>query len=167
MIGLTATLTRQSYAGNSVNTSFERSVDMGKKMALLVTFVLNCIACGVAGVKTEQWDIFELTLKGPADGNPFVDVQLGAEFKQDEEVFRPQGFYDGDGIYKIRFMPNATDKWTYVTKSNCPALDGRKGSFTCTPATGKNHGPVRVHDTFKLAYADGTPYFSVGTTCYA
>ena len=29
------------------------------------------------------------------------------------------------------------------------------------------HGPVRVRNTHHFAYADGTPYFPFGTTCYA
>ncbi|MHC4147823.1 MAG: DUF5060 domain-containing protein, partial [Planctomycetota bacterium] len=64
-------------------------------------------------------------------------------------------------------MPNRTGRWTYTTKSNRKELNGRKGSFTCTKASPGNHGPVRVHESYKLAYADGTPHFSVGTTCYA
>ena len=29
---------------------------------------------------TEQWGIFELALQGDAEGNPFVEVELTAEF---------------------------------------------------------------------------------------
>jgi len=29
------------------------------------------------------------------------------------------------------------------------------------------HGPVRVANTYHFAYADGTPYRQIGTTCYA
>ena len=28
------------------------------------------------------------------------------------------------------------------------------------------HGPVRVANTYHMAYEDGTPYYSIGTTCY-
>ena len=125
------------------------------------------LAGSVAGVEIEQWDIFEVILEGPAGGNPFVDVQLSAEFRQDGKVFKPHGFYDGKGTYKVRFMPNATGEWTYVTKSNRRELEGKKGSFTCIKAGEDNHGPVVVDGKFRLAYADGTPHFSVGTTCYA
>jgi hypothetical protein len=47
------------------------------------------------------------------------------------------------------------------------ALDGAEGSFTlrCAPRPG-NHGPVRVANTYHFAYADGTPYKQIGTTCY-
>jgi len=119
------------------------------------------------GTEVECWDVFEVSLKGPSSDNPFVDVDLSARFTQGDKIFTPEGFYDGDGVYKIRFMPSSPGLWTYVTESNCKELDDKRGTFTCTEAGPDNHGPVRVHDTFRLAYADGTPHFSVGTTCYA
>jgi len=140
---------------------------MRRRIMLIMAVMLFGWAGNVTGVETEQWDIFELTLKGSSDGNPFVDVKLSGEFAQGDKIFKPEGFYDGNGIYKVRFMPNAPGKWTYVTKSNRSELNGKKGSFICTKAKPGNHGPVRVHNTFQLAYEDGTPHFSVGTTCYA
>jgi len=115
----------------------------------------------------ERWGIFELPLKGPSGGNPFVDVKLSAEFKQNSRVLEPEGFYDGNGLYRIRFMPDELGEWTYATKSNCKELDGKRGKFVCVRPSAGNHGPVGVHKTWHFAYADGTPYFQVGTTCYA
>lgn len=115
----------------------------------------------------EQWGVYEIVLNGPADGNPFTDVSLSAEFRQGGTTVTPEGFYDGNGVYKIRFMPDAQGIWTYTTRSNAAALDGKTSSFECTAPSAGNHGPVRVADTFRFAYADGTPHFSVGTTCYA
>lgn len=141
---------------------------------------LAALVLGIAGVPmatvlagqapgrtVEQWGIFEVSLTGPSDGNPFVDVTLQGEFRRGTRVFAPAGFYDGDGTYRIRFMPDEPGPWTYRTKSNVKALDGVEGRFVCVQAGPGNHGPVRVHDHFQLAYADGTPHFSVGTTCYA
>ncbi len=78
-----------------------------------------------------------------------------------------EGFYDGDGIYRIRFMPDEPGKWTYITKSNIKELDSKKGNFTCIVHTSGNHGPVKVRNTYDFGYADGTPFYPVGTTCYA
>jgi len=117
--------------------------------------------------KVERWGVFEIALKGPKNGNPFVGLKLSAEFKHNSRVLEPDGFYDGDGIYRIRFMPDELGAWTYVTKSNKSELDGKTGKFTCVePSTG-NHGPVCVYNTFYLRYADGTRYHQFGTTCYA
>jgi len=117
--------------------------------------------------RVERWGIFELKLSGPSAPNPFVEVKLGAEFIHKGRVFEPEGFYDGDGVYRIRFMPDALGEWTYRTKSNRRELDGKKGKFTCVQPSPDNHGPVRVHKTWHFAFADDTPYFQVGTTCYA
>ena len=110
--------------------------------------------------------IFELALPGPTDGNPFTDVEFSAQFKYQNRIVEPDGFYDGDGIYRVRLMPDVSGEWRYTTHSNRQELDGHSGSFTCVEPSAGNHGPVRVHDTFHLAYADGTPHLSVGTTCY-
>lgn len=115
----------------------------------------------------EQWEVFEVALPGPADGNPFLDVTFSARFTSGQDVVAVPGFYDGGGTYRVRFSPPARGRWTYLTRSNRPELDGKGGSVEATAPTGTNHGPVRVHKTFHLAYADGTPYFQVGTTCYA
>ena len=139
---------------------------------LSLSFVMLCVGPaagrGAPGdSRIECWDIFELSFEGPSSGNPFVDVDLTARFEQGGRVFTPEGFYDGNGVYRLRFMPDSPGRWTYVTESSCSELDGKRGAFTCVEAGPGNHGPVRVHDTFRLAYADGTPHFSVGTTCYA
>jgi hypothetical protein len=113
--------------------------------------------------------MFELSLEGPAGGNPFLDVQIGAEFRLGNKMVRPTGFYDGGGVYKVRFMPEEEGVWQYSTISNLPELAGRKGSFICTAPSKGNHGPVRVDrkNPHKLSYTDGTPHLSIGTTCYA
>ncbi|MCW1925341.1 DUF5060 domain-containing protein [Luteolibacter arcticus] len=115
----------------------------------------------------ERWDVLELTLSGPSSGNPFVEVQLSARFTKGEETITVPGFYDGGGVYRVRFSPPDPGRWTYTTRSNQAELSGKDGSFEATAATGDNHGPVRIRETFHLAYADGTPFFQVGTTCYA
>jgi hypothetical protein len=115
----------------------------------------------------EQWGLFELSLEGPSEGNPFTDTQLSARFRYKNRVLEPDGFYDGNGVYKVRFMPDVAGDWHFETRSNIAALDGHSGTFTCIAPGPNNHGPVQVHDTYHFAYADGTPHISVGTTCYA
>jgi hypothetical protein len=117
-------------------------------------------------VNIEKWDYFELALKGPETGNPFLEVKFEADFAQNGRRVRVAGFYDGGGIYKLRFMPDQEGEWRYVTHSNLPALNGQSGAIVCTPATAGNHGPVRVANQFHFAYADGSAYIPVGTTCY-
>jgi hypothetical protein len=118
-------------------------------------------------VQPEQWGILEVELKGPSTGNPFVDVEFAATFKNGSDVKKVTGFYDGDGTYRVRFMPDKTGEWQYTTHSNIDELDGKSGTIEVAPPSKGNHGPVKVHNTFHFAYADGTPYRQLGTTCYA
>ncbi len=121
----------------------------------------------MAQQSTERWGIFELTLKGPSEGNPFLEVNLSATFKQGGNVVEVAGFYDGNGNYLIRFMPNTEGEWHYETVSNAAELSGQTGSLVCTPAQASNHGPVKISNTFHFAHEDGSSYYPFGTTCYA
>lgn len=114
-----------------------------------------------------RWGVFEAELHGPAHGNPFIDVELWAELTHGERMVRVPGFYDGDGVYRIRFMPDQEGRWELQTTSNARSLDGIAAVFSCTPARDGAHGPVRVHDTFHFRHADGTRYLPIGTTLYA
>jgi hypothetical protein len=116
----------------------------------------------------EQWDFAEWSFDGPREGNPFVDVWFGATFSHESgKSIDVHGFYDGEGVYRIRFMPTLTGRWIFATSSNVDALSGRSGSLNAVPPTGTNRGPVRVANTWHFAYADGTPFRQIGTTAYA
>lgn len=118
-------------------------------------------------VRVEQWGIFELALHGDSAGNPYLDVTFTAQLSYKHRSIEVDGFYDGAGIYRLRFMPDEQGIWRYSTRSNLAALNGVEGKFTCDPPGPNNHGPVGVANTYHFAYADGTPYKQIGTTCYA
>lgn len=136
-------------------------------LSLLIALTLLGSAPPARAADVEQWGLFEITLKGPADGNPFVDVQLSATFTQRQTKLTAAGFYDGDGSYRVRFMPPTQGEWTYTTTSNRPELNAKAGKLTVGAPSPGNRGPVKVRNTYHFAHADGTPYFPVGTTCYA
>jgi hypothetical protein len=115
----------------------------------------------------EKWGVFEAAFVGPAHGNPFVDVTLDVEFARNNRKLIAPGFYDGDGVYRARLMPDTEGEWTYTTRSNALALNGLSGSFRCGPPGEGGHGPVQVRNKHHFAHADGKPYFPFGTTCYA
>jgi hypothetical protein len=136
----------------------------GLWVIIALGWLMGLAAC--AGQTVEQWGIFEVALNGPSSGNPFVDVKFSARFMQGTNSFEVNGFYDGNGTYRVRFMPPAAGVWTYQSESNVRMLNGKKGEFTATKPSVDNHGPVRVANTYHFAYADGTPYKELGTTCY-
>jgi hypothetical protein len=125
------------------------------------------VSRGQEGRPVDRWGIFELALPGPSTGNPFVEVEFSARFTQGNQSVDVPGFYDGEGTYRVRFMPGLEGEWRYETRSNRPELAGKSGRFEALRPAAENHGPVRVHRTFHFAYADGTRYDQIGTTCYA
>ncbi len=129
--------------------------------------VLSCL-CGVApAADAQRWDIWETSFQGPGIGNPYLDVEFSATFQQADKAVVVPGFYDGDGVYKVRFSPPSEGPWQYETRSNRPELNAKSGSLLAGPPSAHNHGPVQVFKTFYLRYADGKPYHQFGTTCYA
>lgn len=115
----------------------------------------------------QQWDRFEITLEHSYKGNAFTDVELTATFKGKDTSYTVAGFYDGGNTFRIRFMPQQTGTWQYITHSNVAPLNNKSGSFACVKAEAPNHGMVRVNNTYHFKYADGQPYYPLGTTSYA
>ena len=69
--------------------------------ALILLFVLTILLTPTARAQTatdgvERWGTYEVTLKGPVEGNPFIDVNLSAEFTHDEKTIGV-GCYVGHG----------------------------------------------------------------------
>ena len=126
-----------------------------------------CAPPAMAQTTVERWGRAEVALPGPSGGNPFMEVELSATFRQGARRLEVPGFYDGEGQYKVRFMPPETGVWEYETHSNRAELNGRTGKVSATAPSANNHGPVRVSNTRHFAYEDGTPFWQVGTTSYA
>ncbi len=116
-----------------------------------------------------QWGCFETSFTCKTKGNPFTEVGLNATFINNEthDTVRVTGFYDGNDIFKVRFMPLKQGLWTYEIKSSESKLNGRKGSLVCIkPETG-NHGMVKVGKSCDFTFSDGGSYSPFGTTAYA
>ena len=115
--------------------------------------------------QVERWDVFEVSCPGYSDKNPFVDYYVKGQFKSKSECIEVNGFYDGSGIFRVRFMPSFVEKYSFKIYGSFSNKEF-SGEFDAIPATGINHGPIRVANQYHFAYEDGTPYYSVGTTCY-
>ena len=113
-----------------------------------------------------KWDVLEIETKGFFDGNPFADFHIAGKFSGENESAIVDGFYDGGGVYKVRFMPSFEGEYHYEISGSF-AQTAKNGNFTVTPPEKNNHGPVRTANRYHFAYADGTPFYPIGTTCYA
>ncbi len=161
-------LLSQKPKQNSISQNLNRVHPPSQlKVLFLVGFLICLSHFSIAQMKVEKWDMFEVSLRGPSDGNPFKEVELSATFAKGSERITCNGFYDGNGVYKVRFMPKSEGDWSYITVSNHKMLNNKKGEFSCIEPSGNNHGPVKVADTRHFSYEDGTPYLPFGTTCYA
>ena len=67
--------------------------------------------------RVERWGCFELSLPGKQDGNPFTDYTIHGRFRGEHETVSADGFYDGEGIYRIRFMPSFPGVYHYESAS--------------------------------------------------
>lgn len=113
-----------------------------------------------------KWGMYQATVRAPEVADPFEEGVFGAVFIKDGETYKIPGFFDGDGTYRVRFMPQSEGEWRYVTFGSAPGTSGQSGGFTCVPAEAGVHGPVHVSRKYHFAYDDGTKYFPCGTTCY-
>lgn len=143
-----------------------RSSNTAACIAITVCFLFSCQSTK-SYEKVEQWGVFELELQGPEEGNPYLDVELHATFEDESgDTLRVPGFYDGAGMYRIRFSPPEQGIWSYVTVSNVENLSGKSGSISSIPPSGENHGPLEIINTFYFQYEDGSPFYGIGTTAY-
>jgi len=115
--------------------------------------------------QVEKWGVFEVAVKGNVNGNPFTDYFIKGTFKSKNENKTIDGFYDGDGYYKVRFMPSFEETYQFSLSGNFSDKD-YNGTFEVSAPGIDNHGPVKVNHTYHFAYEDGRPYYSIGTTCY-
>ncbi|MFW6371688.1 MAG: DUF5060 domain-containing protein, partial [Bacteroidota bacterium] len=125
---------------------------MRKNVAFLILVLMISLSCvrEQGGPKIEKWDFFELSLPGPSEGNPYKETTFNVVFSKGDVTKIIPGFYDGAGIYMVRFMPEETGTWNYTTQSNIEELDGVTGSFVCVENSESNRGPVEVFNTYYL-----------------
>lgn len=112
-----------------------------------------------------RWGVQEIVCSGISTGNPFLERDIGGVFTSPQETVRVQGFYDGEGRYIVRFMPSYEGTYAFHIEGTFSSQT-YDGTFTVTPPEKHVHGPVQIQDTYHFAYADGTRFYPVGTTCY-
>lgn len=82
--------------------------------------------------QVEKWDVLEVTIEGHSDKNPFVDYEIQGIFTGKHETVTVDGFYDGEGVYKVRYMPSFVELYTFEVTGS--AIDGEvlTGKFQVT-----------------------------------
>ena len=104
--------------------------------------------------------------QGPSAGNPFVEVDLSARFTQgDRARDRPRLLRRRRGLPRP-LHARSQGEWRYETRAT-PRTRRQGRELQRGEAVGRQPRPGAGAQQFHFAYADGTPYFPVGTTCYA
>ena len=109
-----------------------------------------------------QYETFELQFVGEVLTADYADVSLSAAFTCGGETKTVKGFYDGEGVYKIRFLPKKPGEYSWKVSGAVNA----EGHETCEAADGVHHGLVKAVDTH-FEYEDGKLFQPFGTTVYA
>lgn len=145
---------------------------MSRRTSLFALLLLSGPACVNAEEPAfepvvERWGVQEVVFRSDHSyENPFTQVWLKAEFRSGDKKVFAEGFYDGNKTWKVRLMPELEGRWTFRTNSNDALLDQKSGSFIVGPSGEGNHGPIKVVKKYHFSYAEGTPYFLMGTTLY-
>jgi hypothetical protein len=120
-----------------------------------------------ASVDVPRWEMHEFSATGKAHvANPFRDAALVGEFlSPSHKITVIDGFYDGDQTWRLRFAPDEEGDWSYLLRGEGVEVLQR-GRLRCTAA--RSHGFIHIHpeNPYAFAYADGTPFFPMGDTCY-
>jgi hypothetical protein len=100
--------------------------------------------------------------------NPFWDATARACFSSPSgKTIEVEGFYYGEGEWRVRFVPREEGRWTYqATLMAGRTLDAKRGEFACRGSAG--HGFIRVSkiNPYRWEYEDGTPFYPIGIqTC--
>ncbi len=109
-----------------------------------------------------QYEMFELTFTGPEPEKDMFAADLKAEFTGGGESKTVAGFYCGNGVYKVRFLPRGTGSYRW----NITGVINGQGNAECAPALPGNHGMVRTDGT-AFRFEDGQLFHPFGTTVYA
>lgn len=145
---------------------------------------------------TPLYDVFELTFQHEGKyANPFFDVTIdvtftapsgkriavggfhygssaGAEIvtRTNQEARGPrrqtQYHFAKQDLWKARFAPSETGRWTYAyvfTNASGGRATG-SGAFDCVKGRAPSHGFVRANlsNPYRWVFDDGTPYFPIG-----
>jgi hypothetical protein len=130
-------------------------------IVILIFFMFQSLNSSAKNKGTEVFKYGRFEAQFPNmtwSGNPF-DVDLSVVFvsPSGRELTQP-GFYAGNNIWKVYFMPDEAGKWQYQTSSSDDDLNGHKGKFTCVKSIKES---VLTTSGKHWALSTGEGYFPV------
>jgi len=190
---------------NSCHKKFEMSLIKPAVISIFITlfFLVNHKLFAQNQVPSidgelQKWHKITLNFEGPDLSenyvdNPFLNYRLNVTFSHENETFVVPGFYAADGnasesgaingnIWKVRFRPNSTGKWTYKVSfrkgeniavsddqyaGEATSFDGANGNFTIVKSDKKgadfrSKGRLKYVNERYLQFEDTKEYFLKG-----
>lgn len=132
-----------------------------------------CIDNPMSTMSTQCWKMTEIILESTVSyENPFTDTDVDLVLTGNGRQYTIPGFWDGDNVWKVRFVCPSEGIWYYktvCTDNGNTGLDGITGKVTCESYTGDKavyqHGFVTTAKAEKyFTYDDGTPFLYLGDT---
>lgn len=109
-------------------------------------------------IEIPLWGRFEKTFNQTTSlRDPYASTDFYAEFTGPSGKKRfVYGFYDGENLWKIRFMPDEVGPWIF--QGSFGHLGSFSGNFLCVPSD--IPGPLRpfAENPFWFAYGNGKPF---------
>jgi hypothetical protein len=109
-----------------------------------------------------QYELFETALNGTAPYDNEAQPDCTADFTCGSHTIHVKGFWNGQGQYVFRYLPEETGIVTWQIHG-CVSGSGQEEILPARPG---HHGRVIAEDTH-FRYEDGTAYSPFGTTVYA
>jgi len=109
-----------------------------------------------------QYETFELKFQVENQTSGYDDMSITAQFQCGKEQKTVRGFYDGNGVFKVRFFPDKAGEYTWKISG---AVND-EGCAACESADDRQHGMVKAVGKH-FEYEDGTRFIPFGTTVYA
>ena len=85
-----------------------------------------------------ELEVLEFVFDGPIPGKSMEELEQIPCFYMVVQKQKFEGYYCGDGKYKVRFMPKAVGEWEYELESEIKELNGQKGAFVSVPEAEEN-----------------------------
>lgn len=109
----------------------------------------------------KQYEVIELVFKKKIELYSEVRVDLEGDFQYGDTHITVKGFYAGDNVFKIRFMPEYAGKYHYKIRG----IINEEGDLMVEDANAGRHGIPRADGTH-VRFSDGSYFYPFGTTVY-
>ena len=145
------------------------------RLIFLLLFIITLSASAPA--QTGRWMKYEQTFQSSKTyENPLYEVEnFTVRFTSPAgKVHSIAGFWDGGTAWRVRFAPDETGTWNYLTESSDKenaGLNDQKGTFQVVEKASPHDiytkgGIVRPKASYHLSHADGTPFFYTACTAW-